>query len=197
VIALITPLMARRAPSPRIILAGIVVAAGAAFAKGVGAGGGSAAGILLAFGALAGEVSFALVAAPILADLGAWRVSSYACLLAVPLCLIGMVLTGEYALPSTEQLLALLWLGVVVTACAYVLWFTAVRSIGPERAGLFTAVVPISAVGVTALLGTGDPTWAHVAGAVIVLIGLVTGLVPGRTREPSEAGSPRAAVRSG
>ncbi|MBB5157216.1 DMT family transporter [Saccharopolyspora phatthalungensis] len=175
VIALITPLMARRPPSYRMILAGIVVAAGAASAQGLGSTG-SATGILLSIGAMAGEVVFALVAAPILSDLGALRVSTYACVLAVPLCLLGMLITGEFRLPDTEQLLALAWLGAVVTACAYVLWFTAVGTIGAERAGLFPSVVPISAVAVTALLGTGTPTWGHVAGAIVVLVGLLIGL---------------------
>lgn len=180
VIALITPLMARRAPSSRIVIAGVVVATGAALAQGLGASGGSTKGILFSVAALASEVVFALVAAPILGDLGAWRVSTYACLLAVPLCLLGMLITGEYALPNGEQLLALLWLGVVVTACAYVLWFSAVGTIGPERAGLFTAVVPISAVSVTAILGTGDPTWGHATGAIVVFAGLLVGLTAGR-----------------
>ncbi|MFJ8073732.1 EamA family transporter [Streptomyces sp. NPDC096176] len=71
---------------------------------------------------------------------------------------------------------------MVVTACAYVLWFTSVASIGPERAGLFTSLIPISAVSVTALIGTGEPTWGHVAGAVIVLLGLLVGLTT--SKEP-------------
>ncbi|MYT13786.1 EamA family transporter [Streptomyces sp. SID4951] len=175
VIALITPVLAKTPPSRRILLAGLVVTAGAALAQGLGSST-STLGMVLSVGALMGEVVFALVAAPLLSSLGALRVSTYACVIAVPVCLIGMVATGKYAVPDGDQLLALLWLSVVVTAGAYVLWFTAVGSIGPERAGLFTSLVPISAVGVTALLGTGQPTWGHAFGAITVLLGLLVGL---------------------
>ncbi|MFD0412837.1 DMT family transporter [Streptomyces sp. NPDC127108] len=175
VIALITPVLARTPPSRRILFAGLVVTAGAALAQGLGSST-SVLGVVFSVGALLGEVAFALVAAPLLGDLGALRVSTYACVAAVPLCLIGMAATGQYAVPDGSQLLALLWLSVVVTAGAYVLWFTAVGSIGPERAGLFTSLIPISAVGVTALIGTGEPTWGHAFGAIIVLLGLLVGL---------------------
>ncbi|GAA3783894.1 DMT family transporter [Streptomyces chiangmaiensis] len=181
VIALITPLLSRTPPSGRILLAGLVVTAGAGLAQGFGSST-SVLGVILSVGALFGEVAFALVAAPLLGTLGALRVSTYACLTAVPLCLIGVVVTGQYAVPDAGQLLALLWLGVVVTACAYVLWFTSVGSIGPERAGLFTSLVPISAVGVTALIGTGEPTWGHATGAIVVLLGLLVGLTT--SKEP-------------
>ena len=182
VIALIIPLAARKPPTSRILLAGIIVTAGAAIAQGLGSGG-SALGVVLSLGALGGEVVFGLLAAPLLDSVGALRVSTYACVAAVPLCLVGMLATGQFVLPDTGQLLALLWLGVVVTACAYVLWFTAIGAIGPERSGLFTSLIPISAVGMTALLGTGHPTWAHLAGAIVVLVGLLAGLTTSKEPE--------------
>ncbi|PWW62664.1 DMT family transporter [Actinokineospora spheciospongiae] len=175
VIALVTPLVNRTAPNRRIVLAGLVVAVGAAVAQGLGSVG-SVVGLFFSGCALAGEVAFALVAAPVLSALGALRVSAYACAGAAVLCVPGIAVTGGFRLPDTGQLLALLWLGVVVTACAYVLWFSAVGAIGPERAGLFTSLVPISAVAATALLGTGSPTWGHLIGAVVVLVGLLVGL---------------------
>lgn len=181
VIAIVGPLLARTAPQSRIVLAGVVVVVGTGIAHGLGSGT-SALGLLLAAAALAAEVAFALVATPLLASLGALRVSTLACVVAVPVCLTGMLVTGEAALPDAGELAAVLWLGVVVTAVAYVFWFTAVGSIGPERAGLFTSLVPISAVGVTALLGTGSPTWAHAAGATVVLVGLLLGLSRRRDR---------------
>lgn len=179
VIALVTPLAARTAPSGRLVLAGIVVLSGAALAQGTGSSS-STAGLLLSVCALAGEVTFALIAAPIVGTLGALPVSTYACVLAVPLCLLGVAVTRQADVPDMGQLAALVWLGVVVTALAYVLWFTAVGDIGPERAALFTGLVPISAVAVTALLGTGSPTWAHIGGAAVVLVGLLLGLATGR-----------------
>ncbi|WP_156755258.1 DMT family transporter [Actinokineospora pegani] len=184
VITLVSPLVARGRPTGRLVLAGVVVAAGAAVAHGFGLGG-SALGVLLSVCALLGEVAFALVAAPLLPRLGALRVSTCACVAAVPLCLVGVVVTGEVARPDGTEVLALLWLAGAVTACAYVCWFTAVAAIGPERAGLFTSLVPVSAVALTAVLGVGDPTLGHVLGAAFVLAGLLIGMWAAPDTRPS------------
>lgn len=180
VIALLTPLLSRRSPSARLVLAGMIVAVGAALAHGLGEG--SLLGVFLAICTMLGEVGFALLAVPVLEKLGALRVSTYACIAAVPLCLVGMVISGSVRVPTGDELLALIWLGVFVTAGAYVCWFTAVGALGAERAGLFTSLIPISAVGLTAALGTGTPTLTHFVGAVFVLAGLLVGMrTPSRT----------------
>jgi drug/metabolite transporter (DMT)-like permease len=51
-LALLTPLLGRRMPSSRLVLAGVVVTVGVAIAQGLG--GGSISGVLLSVGALAG-----------------------------------------------------------------------------------------------------------------------------------------------
>ncbi|BDH69912.1 EamA family transporter [Streptomyces sp. PLM4] len=137
VVGVLTPLLARARPSGRVVVAGLLVAAGVAAAQGLGVPAGGA-GLVLAVVALAAEVVFALVAAPLVAPLGALRVSAYACTAAVPLCLAGVVATGAYVLPTPGELAAVVWLGAVATAVAYVLWFTALDLIGAERAVLFS-----------------------------------------------------------
>jgi drug/metabolite transporter (DMT)-like permease len=63
VLAVAAPLLDGRRPSPRLVLAGVVVAVGAAGVEQAG-GGMSGVGVLLALGALACEASFSLIAAP-------------------------------------------------------------------------------------------------------------------------------------
>ncbi|RZE59639.1 EamA family transporter [Streptomyces albidoflavus] len=179
VVGVLTPLLARARPSGRVVVAGLLVAAGVAAAHGLGAPAGGA-GLALAVVALAAEVVFALVAAPLVAPLGALRVSAYACTVAVPLCLAGVVATGAYVLPTPGELAAVVWLGAVATAVAYVLWFTALDLIGAERAVLFSGLVPLSAVATSAVLGTGAPGAGHLVGAVAVVAGLVVGTVERR-----------------
>ncbi|MGW2267791.1 DMT family transporter [Streptomyces sp. SCA2-2] len=179
VVGVLTPLFARARPSGRVVAAGLLVATGVAAAQGLGAPAGGP-GLALAVVALAAEVVFALVAAPLVTPLGALRVSAYACTAAVPICLAGVAATGAYVLPTPGQLAAVVWLGAVATAVAYVLWFTALDLIGAERAVLFGGLVPLSAVATTAVLGTGAPGAGHVVGAVAVVAGLVVGTVERR-----------------
>ncbi|MCQ0015687.1 hypothetical protein [Actinomadura madurae] len=85
VLALAGPLLEGRRPAPAIIVSACVVAAGAGLASGFG--GGSARGLLLSLGALAGEVCFSLLAVPLLPRLGPLRVSAYSAALAAPMLL--------------------------------------------------------------------------------------------------------------
>ncbi|GGM80532.1 membrane protein [Longimycelium tulufanense] len=186
VLAVVGPLLARRVPSVRIVFAAVVVTAGVVLAQGIG--GGSLSGVLLSIGALAGETAFALLSVQLVRRIGAMRVSTYACAAAVVLCALGTVVTGEMRMPTTEEWLALAWLAWGATALAYVCWFGSLGLLGPERFGLFTGLVPFSAVGITALIGTGTPTWGHVLGALVVGSGIVLGLWDKSARQLTPAG---------
>lgn len=195
VLAVVDPLLRRRMPSVRIIIAALVVTIGVALTQGYG--GGSIAGLLWALGALAAEVAFSLLAVPVLPRLGAIRVSTYASVLAVPVLLLAALVAdgrGAMPIPSGTQALSLLYLAVVVTALAFVLWYAAITHLGADRAGLSAGVAPASAVVAAALLGTGDPSAADVTGAIVVGVGVLIGMAPGR-RLPAQDSTPsRAAV---
>jgi drug/metabolite transporter (DMT)-like permease len=176
-LALAGPLQARRRVQPR------VVAAGAAVVQGLG-GDVTAAGLLAALGALACEAAFSLLAAPLLVPLGAVAVSAWAAILAVPLLLAsGLAIDGPgglLAVPTLEQVLGLTWLAAAVTAVAFVLWYSSVRTLGVERTGLFTGVLPVSALLVAALLGRAELTAGRLAGALLVGAGIAAGLLASR-----------------
>ncbi|MFF1571299.1 DMT family transporter [Leifsonia sp. NPDC058292] len=177
VLALVGPLIERRRPAPRIVVAAAVVAVGTAVAAGLGSG--SAQGLLLSLGALAGEVAFSLLAVPLLPRLGPLRVAAYPAALSVPLLLIaGLVVdgTGSLRLPTPAEAMAFGYLSVVVTAVAFFLWYDALRKLGADRAGLFAGLVPIGALVTTVVLGLGRVGPADLAGAVLVATGVVIGL---------------------
>jgi drug/metabolite transporter (DMT)-like permease len=194
VLALAGPLLARSRPSGRVLLAAAVVVAGATVATGLGDGG--LTGLLYAVGALACEACFTLLAVPLLPRLGPVRLSAYTTALAVPLLLaVGAVADGAGMLrmPTVAEATALVYLGTVVSAGAFWLWYDAVPRLGADRAGLFAGMVPVGAIVTTVLLGLDRPTVTELGGAALVIAGLAVGLTSGRRRR-ARAGASAAAV---
>jgi drug/metabolite transporter (DMT)-like permease len=181
-LALAGPLQARRRPEARVVAAAVVVAAGAAAVQGMG-GEMTAAGLAAALGALACEAAFSLLAAPLLAPLGPVAVSAWAAILAVPMLLAtGLAAdgpTGLLAVPTVDEALALAWLAGAVTI-AFLLWYSSIQTIGVERTGLLSGVLPVSALVVAAALGRADLTAGRLAGALAVGAGIALGLLASR-----------------
>lgn len=205
VMAVLGPLTSRSRPTARILTAAAIVTAGTAIATGLG--GASLPGVLLALGALAGEVSFSLLAVPLLPTLGALRVSAYSAAIAVPLLLgIGLAVdgTGVLRVPTRDEAIAFVYLGIVVTAGAFLLWYDALPRLGADRAGLFAGVMPVGAVLTMVVLGIGTPSTAELAGAGLVVAGIVYGVGitasksgrDGRSRRDTPRSTGRSLVRS-
>lgn len=190
VLALVGPLTQRRRPAARTVGAAVVVTLGAAVAAGLG-GHASLHGVLLSLGALAGEVAFSLLALPLLPKLGPLRVAAYPAALSVPFLLAASLLldgTSALRLPTPTEGAAFVYLGALVTATAFFLWYDALRRLGADRAGLFAGLVPVGALLTTVVLGLGDAGPADIAGALLVAAGVVIGL-----RRPVPAPSTRGA----
>jgi drug/metabolite transporter (DMT)-like permease len=177
VLALVGPMMERRRPAPRTVGAAIVVALGTAVAAGLGSA--SVTGLLLSLGALAGEVAFSLLAVPLLPKLGPLRVAAYPAALSVPMLLAASLAldgTASLRLPTPGQAAAFGYLGAIVTAAAFFLWYDALRRLGADRAGLFAGLVPVGALLTTVALGLGQAGPADVTGALLVTVGVAVGL---------------------
>jgi drug/metabolite transporter (DMT)-like permease len=191
VLAVAGPLLERRAVSARVVGAAVVVAVGAAGVQWAD-GGITLLGLALALGALACEAAFSLLAAPHLERLGPLAVSAYACLFAVPmLALWSLVAEGpSLPTPTLEEAAALLYLGLCVTAGGFVCWYSGVRLLGVERAGLFSGVLPVSALACSAALGVAEVTPQRLAAVAIVAAGITLGVRAGAPRPaPAPAGA--------
>jgi drug/metabolite transporter (DMT)-like permease len=178
VLALSGPLLERRPVRARVVIAAVVVSVGAAAVQGAG-GSMSLAGFAFSLGALACEAAFTLLAIPLIASLGPRGVSTYACLFAVPLLLaVGLALDGASTvpIPSLKQAGALAYMAVVVTALAFVLWYSGVGRLGVERAGLFAGLVPVSALLSAAAIGESSLTFVRLLGATAVAAGVSVGV---------------------
>ena len=188
VLAASAALRARRVAA-RTLAAAVVVTAGVVVVEGGGSG--DAVGVVLALGALACEVCFSLLAVPLLPTLGALRVSAYACVLAVPqLAVLGLAaqhLAGRpfLAVPDAGELAALGFLAVVVTAVAFLLWYSGLAAIGPARAGLLAGLLPVAALAASVVLGFEEPGLRPLVGTLVVAAGLVLGLTTPRARRPA------------
>ena len=153
----------------------------------------SALGVLFAGGALACEAAFSLLAVPLLARLRPIGVATYASAFAVPILLVAAVAaggSGALLRPSLDEAAAVGYLAVVVTAAAFVAWYSAIDRVGPARAGLFAGLVPIAALLTSAAIGLTLITPFRLAGAVVVCVGVILGV--SRSLAPAE---PRLAAR--
>jgi drug/metabolite transporter (DMT)-like permease len=185
VLAVVGPLVTGVRPAPAVVLGAAVVSAGAALVSGGGRA--DAVGLGWAGVVLACEVAFTLLAVPVLGRLGAWAVSLWTSrIAAVALAVLGVLREGPRAVLTLDagDLLAAAHLAVVVTALAFVLWYTAVSRIGADRAGLFTGVAPVAAAAGGVLLGGPVPAVAVWAGVALVAAGLTVGLGVRRRRGP-------------
>ncbi|MGH8877439.1 MAG: DMT family transporter [Stackebrandtia sp.] len=184
VMAILGPMVARTGrPSLHVVVAAIAVTIGTGIATGLG--GGDPIGALLAVVALAGEVSFSLFAVPILPKLGALRVSAYTAVISVPLLLVtGFAVDGTamFRPPDPGEFGAIVYLGLVVTAGGFLLWYDSLPRLGADRAGLFAGIMPIGAIGTMMLLGQGVPNPAELFGATLVVGGILYGLRRQATR---------------
>ncbi|MFI5979591.1 EamA family transporter [Streptomyces sp. NPDC051555] len=184
-LGVIGPLLERQRPSRQVMLAAPVVVAGAVLVQGTGRT--DATGVAWATLALACEAGFTLLAVPVLRRHGAWGVSVHCVWLGSLMFAVLAAFTepsSSLAALGSRQWLAVGYLAVLVTAAAFVLWYSTVAAVGAGRAGLLTGVAPLSAAAGGAFTGGGVPGAAVWAGLAVVVGGLVLGLRPRRTPGP-------------
>jgi drug/metabolite transporter (DMT)-like permease len=186
VLALVGPLIEGGRPTSAAIVAAGVVTVGAALVQGGGRA--DLAGLGWASVVLVCEVGFTLLALPVLNRHGAWGVSIHACwIAAVQLGVLGAAVEGPAALTTLRvpHLVATAYLAVVLTAIAFILWYSAVGRLGSAKAGLLTGVAPVAAAVIGVLLGAPVPGPVVWAGTGLVIAGLLIGMARGRS-QPSQ-----------
>jgi drug/metabolite transporter (DMT)-like permease len=181
VLAVVAPLMDGVRPRAVVLLAALVVTGGAALVQGVGRS--DLVGLAWAVVVLACEAAFTLLAVPVLGRHGPWGVSVHATwLAAVTFAGMALVLEGPSAVLrlTTQDVLAVAYLAVAVTAVAFVLWYSSVRRLGAALAGLLTGVAPVAAAAARVALGGPAPGPLVWLGIAVVAGGLALGLPASR-----------------
>jgi drug/metabolite transporter (DMT)-like permease len=175
--AIIGPLLEGHRPRATVLAAAVVVTCGAGLVQGVGRS--DAIGVAWAVVVFACEAGFTLLAVPVLGRHGPWGVSVHATWIATVLfAVVGLVHEGPGAVTRlrVEDVLAIAYLAVAVTALAFVLWYSCVRRLGASRAGLLTGVAPVAAAAVGVGLGGALPAPMVWIGIAVIGVGLALGL---------------------
>jgi drug/metabolite transporter (DMT)-like permease len=184
-LGVLSPLLRGQPPTARILAAASLVVAGTALLNGPGHL--DRLGLLYATTALAGDLAFSLLAAPMLTRLGPVTIAMATCALAVPMFATIAAATGEasrWRLPNPAETEVIIFLGVILTGLAYLAWFRGLRHVGTEAAGITIGVVPVAALVVTSLQAGAGPRPSHCAAIGIV----VAGLTLARTVAPATPG---------
>jgi drug/metabolite transporter (DMT)-like permease len=183
-IGLVGPLLDRQRPAHQVVLAAAVVTIGGMIVEGTGRT--DAIGIGWAIVALLCEAAFTLLAIPVLRRQGAWGVSVHTVWIASAMLLVlGIFVEGPQAVVRLriDHWAAIGYLAVMVTAVAFVCWYSSVAIIGADRAGLLTGIAPPAAAflgAITVGLAPALPVWL---GMSVVCAGLAIGL--GWRRRPA------------
>jgi drug/metabolite transporter (DMT)-like permease len=140
-----------------------------------GAQGAALGGNLLVLGAVLAESLFLLLRKAVPEPLSPLAVSTFMTVFGLALFAPGALLEArgfDFAAVDAASWATVAYYGLVVTVAAYLLWFQGVTRVGAGTAGVFTAVMPVSAVGLSALVLGEAPGWGHLAGAGLVLAGI-------------------------
>lgn len=133
-------------------------------------------GNLLILGAVLGEALFTILGKAVSDRVSPLEITTAA-------SVFGVLLFLPFALYeltrfSIGEVRAIAWIpivyyGVVVTVVAFVLWFRGVAIVPASTAGVFTGVLPVSAVLLSYLLLDEPFLWSHVVGIICVVAGIV------------------------
>jgi drug/metabolite transporter (DMT)-like permease len=173
------PLLEGSAPRGRVVVAALVVTAGSVLVE--GAGRADAVGIAWAAVALLCEAAFTLLAVPVLPRHTAWGVSVHSVWMGATMFgVLGLLSEGPARAVELDAAdwAAIGYLAVMVTAVAFLLWYSTVATLGAGTVGLLTGVAPVSAALTGMLAGSEAPGLVVWAGMLVVACGLAAGLVP-------------------
>ncbi|MBB4661390.1 EamA family transporter [Conexibacter arvalis] len=174
-LALLAPLAERRRPARRSLVAAVLVSLGVAVLSGGGAL--SPLGAAEAIGGLLLQAGFMVAIGGFLARLGAHRVAAWTCLAAAGVSGgAALLLDPSFAAPRVGEAVAIVYLGLFVTAAAFLCWSFAVLTLGAERMGLFVGGVPMLALVSAVVLGHDALTVSATLGCAAIVAGVVFGL---------------------
>ncbi len=178
-------------PGRRSVLGICLSVAGVAILNLAGARDGSGeswAGNLLVVAAVVVEALFLLIRKSIREPLSPLAVSSYVTLLATAFFLplgLPQALDFDFASLPAEAWWCVLYYAAIVTILAYLCWFAGVTRVQAGVAGIFTGLLPVSALLVSAAVLNQPVTREHLLGCTLAMASIVL-ICAGKTRACAE-----------
>jgi drug/metabolite transporter (DMT)-like permease len=132
-------------------------------------------GDLYIFGAMLSWATFSVVGKIVLKELAPRLAITYACLIGTAALTIPAVLEGGLAaVPqySLEVWLSLVYLGLMGTVLAFILYYQGIKAIGPSKTAIFINLVPIWAMTLSTIVLGERITLPLVLGAAMVIGGV-------------------------
>lgn len=138
-------------------------------------------GNLCMVGSVAGEAFFLLLRKQLPDTLSNLAVTAYLCVLGFVLFLPMAVIQSigfDYTEVSLRGWICIVYFGAVFTVLAYYFWFKGIQIVPGNVAGMFTAVMPVSAVILSCILLRESLALHHLAGGVLILAAIFVGTNP-------------------
>jgi drug/metabolite transporter (DMT)-like permease len=133
-------------------------------------------GNLLVAGAVVGEAVFLLVRKRLSKGIPNLTVAAALCILGLAMSLpMGLWEARDFAFGAVTMggWLSIVYFGLLFTVLAYFLWFRGVSMVSGGTAGVFTAVMPVSALGLSHIFLGESLTWPHLAAGAMVVAAIV------------------------
>lgn len=133
-------------------------------------------GNLLVAGAVLGEAVFLLVRKQLSSGIPNLTIAAALCILGLAMSLpLGLWEARDFAFKAVSfgGWMSIVYFGLLFTVLAYFLWFRGVSMVSGSTAGIFTAVMPVSALGLSHIFLGESLTWAHLAAGVMVVAAIV------------------------
>lgn len=138
-------------------------------------------GTLFVIGAVMSESLFLLLGKRMSRPVSPLGVSTMLCVFGAvqfaPQGIAELAAQGVVAFDATGWLV-LVWYALGITVGAYLLWFSGVAHVRGAEAGVYTGIMPLSAMLLAALLLDTPIRWQHLAGCTAVLLGIAAASLP-------------------
>ncbi len=138
-------------------------------------------GNLLMVGAVVGEAFFLLMRKRISDKISDLALTGYLCFMGFFMFLPLSIWQGlgfDFSTVSRTAWFAMIYFGAVFTVLAYLFWFKGVSRVSGSVAGIFTGLMPVSAVALSCLFLKETFTMYHAVGGGLILVAILLMALP-------------------
>ncbi|MEJ2792459.1 DMT family transporter [Iodobacter sp. LRB] len=134
-------------------------------------------GDVFILGCVLSWVIYSVFSKKIVMEIGPVHTVTYSVVAGTFMLLFALLFYGDISMSAIElisrqQVLSLIYLGVIGSACAYIWYYDGIREVGATKAGVFIALNPLSAVVLSCLILGESLSMAMFAGGAIAIVGI-------------------------